>query len=278
MTLLLLISLLLLGAFILLIYLGFRRPAFNNPRSFLKHPPQTSRKHLVLFGDSQTHSTLSSDYASMLRTALDNSFTIINAGQNGDTAAGLLRRVQKDVLPCLPDLVVIYVGTNDVMRKVPLPNYSNDLSQVIQQIKSVKNIPVALVAFPPLGENLHSRMNAEVDLFNQSLLTLAMDLNITYLPFNEALKTYLSDKHITDQEEFSMKISRLLLAAFKKYYLGQSFQQISRANQLHVLSDGIHLNDVAGNILADMIRRWICGSSHVAQVALMASSGKSSVR
>lgn len=258
MALLTFISALLLIAFGLLIYLGFRRKAINNPKSFLKKATDVPGKRLVLFGDSQTHSTLSSDYASMLRSVLNKTpVHVINAGKNGDTALGLLHRLKRDVLPCRPDLLIIYAGTNDVLQKTTLKNYSSYLSEIIQQVKALKDIPIALVSFPPLGENLRSRRNAEVDRFNQVLSELAAAFKISYLPFNETLKAYLSDKPQSDDSEFSMRISRLLMAAFKKYYLGQSYNKISGANRLHILTDGIHLNDISGGILATMLQQWI---------------------
>jgi lysophospholipase L1-like esterase len=251
-----------LAAFVRLVYLAFRRKPVNNPQHFLQKNHQSTRQKVVIMGDSQTHATLSSDYLAMLRSELiGQAIEIINAGRNGDTSRGVWQRLERDALACQPDRIVIYIGTNEAIRNTHLAArlaaYQHNLSQIIQKIKAWKDIPVALIAFPPLGENVNSLKNQEVDQFNQIQQALARQFSITYIPFNESLKEVLRQKDNKDDAEFSMPLSRLFNAAFKKYYLGQGYNQIAKANGLQILSDGIHLNDTSGQILASGLKRWI---------------------
>ena len=46
-------------------------------------------------------------------------FNVVNAGVNGDTAAGVLKRLDHDVLAPKPRLVILSIGTNDFDYGVP---------------------------------------------------------------------------------------------------------------------------------------------------------------
>ena len=49
--------------------------------------------------------------------------TCINAGVAGDTAAGMMKRLDRDVLPRRPGRVALSVGINDVLRNVAPTDY-----------------------------------------------------------------------------------------------------------------------------------------------------------
>ncbi|MBI3856814.1 MAG: hypothetical protein HY293_14090 [Planctomycetes bacterium] len=59
----------------------------------------------------------------------------INAGVAGDTAAGMRKRLERDVLPRRPGLVALSVGINDVFRKVTVADYEADLSAISDRLK-----------------------------------------------------------------------------------------------------------------------------------------------
>jgi acyl-CoA thioesterase I len=71
------------------------------------------QKTLVCFGDSLTEGVIGASYIDMLCERLPGA-RIVNAGINGDTTLNLLRRVERDVVPWHPDLIVLFVGLNDV--------------------------------------------------------------------------------------------------------------------------------------------------------------------
>jgi len=61
--------------------------------------------------------------------------TVINAGISGDTAAGGLARVDKDVLTNDPQLVIILLGANDFLRRRPASETKSDLQDIINKVK-----------------------------------------------------------------------------------------------------------------------------------------------
>ena len=60
--------------------------------------------------------------------------TIINAGVGGDTAAGGLKRLERDVLAYKPDLTVVCFGLNDCGNSIEL--YTESLRQIFIQLKN----------------------------------------------------------------------------------------------------------------------------------------------
>jgi acyl-CoA thioesterase I len=62
--------------------------------------------------------------------------TVINAGISGDTAAGGLDRVDKDVLAKDPQAVIILLGANDFLRQRPANETKRDLQAIINKLKN----------------------------------------------------------------------------------------------------------------------------------------------
>ena len=61
---------------------------------------------------------------------------IINAGASGDTAAGGLRRLERDVLSFKPDLVIVDFGLNDSMNKdveCGLETYDKSMREIFKK-------------------------------------------------------------------------------------------------------------------------------------------------
>lgn len=243
----------------ILIYFGFREKAVNNSQYFLKHKAAVNGKTIVAAGgDSLTHATLSSDYIGIMRNKPElNRFDIVNAGQNGETAEGLLKRLDKDILSCDPDIVTILIGTNDAIRTkditVTLQKYRKILAELITRIKVGSAARIILISIPPLGENLQSEKNKEIDQFNAILRSLSEENELYYLPFNEKLTAILATSGTNKKDQFVFSVLTIFKTAFKKIYLRLRYNEISAGNGFHLLNDGVHLNDKSGNILADML-------------------------
>src|SRR5689334_17466248 len=88
---------------------------------------------LVFLGDSLTDGhTL----PLLVRQALgDRSPVCINAAVAGDTAAGMGKRLERDVLSRRPTRVALSVGINDVLRKVPPSEYEADVTAISERLK-----------------------------------------------------------------------------------------------------------------------------------------------
>ncbi len=90
--------------------------------------------------------------------------TIVNAGVSGDTTAGGRRRLAYtlDRLERAPDLVLLGLGGNDVLRQVPPAETRANLTAMLDELAKRK-IPVVLtgmMAPPNLGPDFAGRFNA----------------------------------------------------------------------------------------------------------------------
>src|SRR5437868_7141306 len=107
-------------------------------------PLNAREPRLVFVGDSITDGhTL----PLLVRQALADAGTsavVINAGVAGDTAAGMRRRLDRDVLPRRPSTVLFSAGINDVLRGVQAADYEADVSAVVEALDR-KKVPVVLL-------------------------------------------------------------------------------------------------------------------------------------
>jgi lysophospholipase L1-like esterase len=226
----------------------------------MKEPDQVI---VVSAGDSLTDATFSSDYLSILRRRLKGqNYGFVNAGKLGDTSKNLLKRIYKDVLARNPDFITILIGANDARKdtelKQALEAYRRNMEGIVLKIRNKTNVPVALISLAPLGENLNSEKNKTVEQYNAILKDIAAKQDLGYLPLSERLIPILIDKLPVDTSVFRLNLATALIkSAFQKYFLGKSWDAISASNGYSILTDGIHINDKAGNILADLIQQWL---------------------
>ena len=92
---------------------------------------------IVCFGDSLTEGVgggSGEDYPTVLSRHL--AFPVLNAGERGDTTAQALARLTDAVLSKNPRLVVILLGGNDFLRRVPLQETRKNLEEIVQRIQA----------------------------------------------------------------------------------------------------------------------------------------------
>lgn len=225
----------------------------------MKNPDQVV---VVSAGDSLTDATFSSDYLSILRERLkDQHFEFVNAGRVGDTSEGLMKRIDKDVLARNPSFITVLIGANEARKdtgsELAREAYGRNIEEIVLKIRTKTDVPVALISLAPLGENPISEKNKTVVLYNAILKDVASKHDLGYLPLFESLLPILERKPV-DTSAFRLNLATTLLkSAFLKYCLRRNWDAISASNGYRVLVDGIHINDNAGNILADLIQQWL---------------------
>ncbi|MGB5750731.1 MAG: arylesterase [Desulfobacterales bacterium] len=93
-------------------------------------------ERIVCFGDSLTFGTGASsgqDYPSQLSKMI--SRPVINAGVPGDTTARALQRIERDVLPYSPDIVLITLGGNDLKNGIAKEVAFENLRKIVESIQ-----------------------------------------------------------------------------------------------------------------------------------------------
>lgn len=105
---------------------------------------------IVCLGDSITFGYAvprNKCFASLVQQ--ETGWTVVNAGVNGDTTAGMLARFERDVLRHEPDALLLLGGTNDLMNGCPVGAVRGNVTAILQQARHA-NIQTLLGTLPPV--------------------------------------------------------------------------------------------------------------------------------
>lgn len=233
------------------------------------------KKTVLFLGASITQGMISSSYVKILKGRLSTKkFNFINHGVAGYESFNVKKKLEKAV-KLSPDYVILLVGTNDVLssldpklaeltrklKKIPhepsIFHYRNNVTSIVQRLKTDSNAKIAIASLPVVGENLDSLENITIAKYNTELRSIAGNENVDYLPIFEKQKKFLNQKingrgkdYINSQK---LAYSSLLL----HYLLFMSFDKISRKNGFLLLTDGIHQNSLGAKFIADEIESFI---------------------
>ena len=102
--------------------------------------PQTARPtagtNVIAFGDSLVEgrgAPAGRDFSAVLAERLG--VPIIKAGRSGDTTGMALRRLHSEVLSADPRVVIVLLGGNDFLRRVPIDETFGNLDTMVAQIR-----------------------------------------------------------------------------------------------------------------------------------------------
>lgn len=111
--------------------------------------PQLAPHDVILaFGDSLTHGTgANPEDAYPARLARLSGHPVVNAGVPGETTTEGVQRLPAVLDEHRPRLVVLCLGGNDMLRRLPASNTENNLRLMLQTLRS-SGIPVVLVGVP----------------------------------------------------------------------------------------------------------------------------------
>ena len=137
------------------------------------------KKKVIFFGDSITQAGVKpggyivkiGDLATAEKVA--DQFEFIGAGIGGNKVYDLYLRLEDDVLSKNPDVVIIYVGVNDVWHKrsygtgTDADKFEKFYTALIKKLKA-KNIKVALCTPAAIGERTDFSNELDGDLNNYS--------------------------------------------------------------------------------------------------------------
>ena len=244
----------------------------NRPEKYRK---LTTKKVVVLAGDSITHGQIGENYVTMLSQRLDKEqFELVNAGVNAHLAWNLLQRVD-EIINCEPDYVTIMIGTNDanastskeesesyvkIMNLPQMPDqtwYRNVLQEIVTRLQEETAAKIALISIPPIGENPDHFAFELSSKYSKSIEEMASMTGTTYLPFHEKTSEILKERPGSPTYPFERANIGMIKAVFKRYILRRDWDSIGEASgfQLHI--DYLHLNTKAASLLTELIEDFI---------------------
>lgn len=146
-------------------------------------PAVTAETIVLAFGDSLTAGYGVSDdesYPTLLQDLLG--CEVINAGISGQDTAQGLRRLPEELEEYQPDLVILCMGGNDMLRKYPEAQTQNNLKEMIELIRAA-GAEVVLIGVPKPGlllsvPGFYETIAKEYDLpYDDSLLVHILSKN-----------------------------------------------------------------------------------------------------
>jgi lysophospholipase L1-like esterase len=197
---------------------------------------QDGKKKIVFFGDSITELGVNKGgYIDLLNNRIanngqSNQYELLGAGIGGNKIYDLYLRLEKDVLNKNPDVVVVWVGVNDVWHK-SLMGTGTDYDKfglfydaLVQKIQD-KGAKVILVTPAVIGErnNQSNPQDGELNLYSNWI------------------RQYATQKNIA-------------LVDCRKLFLDYSAKNNPKQVDMGILTyDRVHLNDAGNQLVADAI-------------------------
>ncbi len=128
-------------------------------------PPLPKGANVLILGDSLSHGTGAADgedYPSLL--AASTGWNIINAGVPGDTSAAGLQRLPALLERHEVDLLIVELGGNDFIRRVPQQQTVDNLRAILSEARAngIQPLLLAIPAFSPFGAAVGSLSDHEL--------------------------------------------------------------------------------------------------------------------
>ncbi len=194
------------------------------------------RTRVVFFGDSITEfGVLPGGYIAQLNDSIAalgkaKRYELIGSGIGGNKIYDLHLRLEEDVLERKPDVVVLYVGVNDVWHKqlygtgTDADKFHKFYTALIQKFQK-KGIRVIACTPACIGERHpgENQMDGELDRFSEIIRNLAREKNIPLCDLRKAFLEY-SAKNNPENRESGI-----------------------------LTTDGVHLNEKGNKMVAEML-------------------------
>ncbi|MEE1946084.1 SGNH/GDSL hydrolase family protein [Pedobacter sp. KR3-3] len=167
-------------------------------------------KKVIFFGDSITQAGVQGNgYINQLKKVLDpDKYELIGAGVSGNKVYDLYLRMEEDVLAKKPDLVIIYIGINDVWHKLGArtgTDYDKYLKFYQALINKIQANGAKVVVCTPsvIGEKKDGTNEADADLnkYAQGVRELAAKNNLPLCDLRKAFTEYETKNNTEDLEK-----------------------------------------------------------------------------
>ena len=182
------------------------------------------KTRIVFFGDSITQAGVKKGgYIDRIQSFINqqsaqDKYELIGAGIGGNKVYDLYLRMEEDVLAKDPQVVVIYVGINDVWHKTTsgtgtdLNKYEKFYLALIKKLQA-KNIKVAVCTPTVIGEKKNDVNPQDKDLnaYSEVIRKLAIAHNCTLIDLRKAFATYEQANNAEDKESGLLTTDRVHL-------------------------------------------------------------------
>ena len=154
---------------------------------------------------------------------------IYNRGIASDTTAGVLKRLESNVISLMPQKIFLQIGTNDFNKRHAITYITNNIKHIISKIKmSLPDSKIYLISLYPINPKIKffgrfiifPRNNKKINRVNELLKEYSEKNGITYIDLNNKLKDKkgnLRSKYTLDGLHITHQGYQLITEVLKKY-------------------------------------------------------------
>ena len=172
------------------------------------------KKKIVFFGDSITEQgALAGGYIPRIlqilrEQGIEDKYELTGAGVSGDKIYDLYLRLEDDVLSKGADVVVIYIGTNDVWDKkikftgTDVNTFKTFYDSIINKLVSAA-IKVVVCTPAVIGEvsNATNEFNEDLDVYSSVIRKLASDNGLLLIDLRKAFLAYNNQNNFENAKQ-----------------------------------------------------------------------------
>ena len=202
------------------------------------------KTRIVFFGDSITQAGVNSGgYINLMTDSLRNrnlaaQYELIGAGIGGNKVYDLFLRMEDDVLAKNPDVVVIWIGVNDVWHKTSgvgtdAEKFERFYKAIITRLQA-KNIRVVLATPAAIGERTDNTNQQDGDLnhYSNIIRNLAKTFNTGLVDLRKHFLEYNLKNNTANKESGILTTDRVHLnAAGNKLVAEKMMEQLLAKNK-----------------------------------------------
>ena len=200
---------------------------------------KTSRR-IVFFGDSITELGVKPNgYVTIIRDSLSSrgyQFDVVGAGKSGNKVTDLLSRVENDVISKKPDIVVIYIGINDVwhfefasrgLTGTSKEAFEDGLRTLVARIQS-NGANVILCTPSVIGERNDgsNKQDALLDEYSGISRRVAVETGVTLCDLRKIFLDYLLKNNPANNEKEILTYDRVHLNVRGNALVAESLMKI----------------------------------------------------
>lgn len=212
---------------------------------------------IALIGDSLTEGRPGVSFFNILTDMFPN-ITFVNLGKPGESVKSLYTRLLKTKLETDYDLAFLWIGVNDVYSKLlsvqaqPVAKdhdefkdyYEKIVEIIIGSSKKVVAVTPALVG--EITDNTPNNEIKELSVLIQSITS--KHENVSFIDMQSVFLDYLSKVNSSDYTSIKVMTVMKDVLLYKK---PSRIDKLSKERGLHLTLDGIHLNSIGAQIVAD---------------------------
>jgi lysophospholipase L1-like esterase len=230
---------------------------------------------IVFLGDSLTEGTIGVSYFDIIKNKIPQ-HNLLNYGRNGEPVVGLYNRMKKIDFNNT-DIAFVWIGTNDIFVKMnwtyPIIKsflnkpwakdykefklyYKKILEKMQNNVKKIFTISLWFI-----GEDFNNKWNKELKKYSEIIKQISNDFkNVEYIDMRKVFVSKFSTKNVSDFLPNSN--SRLFFDSLTIRNAEQADEKSSERG-LQFTADGVHLNSVSANIVADIFSQKILKFSNI---------------